>query len=131
MIKLLLSGILGVTAGVLITAMLIKPTVQRRVDVLAEKSRPTMAEYKENRLNAMKSAKDDKAILERLISQGDDHLELVNLAKSKSKHTELITFAQQSAYTAAYNREFGRLYMEQFGYAPSHGTGPHCDSVGC
>jgi hypothetical protein len=124
MIKLLLSGILGVTAGVLVTAMLIKPTVQRRVDVLAEKSRPTMAEYKENRLNAMKSAEDDKAILERLISQGDDHLELVNLAKSKSKHTELITFAQQSAYTAA-------LYMEQFGYAPSHGTGPHCDSVGC
>ena len=131
MIKLVLVGIFGVVVGVLIAVVLIKPAVQRRIDVLAERSRPTMTDFKNNRFNAMKVAKDDKVILERLIKSGDDQLTLVDPAKSKSKHPELIKFAQDSAYTAAYNRELAKILMEDFGYAPSHGTGPHCDSVGC
>lgn len=131
MLKVALAGVIGLVAGILVAVVLIKPAIQNRVNTLAEKARPTMTDFKNSRLKSMAAAKDDKSILKQLIKSGDDQLTLLGPAKSKSRHPELTKYAQDSAYTAAYNRELARILMEDLGYAPSHGAGPHCDSVGC
>lgn len=131
MIKLAGIVIAGVFLGIVIVTLVARPYAKKQLEAQAKQISPTISEYNKGQMAKMKLAKDDKTILERLIKMGDDQLVLSDPAKSKSKHPELAKFAQDSAYSAAYNRELARVLMEDFGYAPSHGTGKHCDSVGC
>lgn len=132
MVKLLVVGIASLIAGIAIVSLLVRPTIQKRVDDQAKKDAVTISNYNKSRIEKMRKATDDKTILETLKSHGDDQLELTNVAKSKANHKELETFAQGAAYTTAYNRELATILLEQLGYKPAtHGTGPHCDSVGC
>jgi len=131
MIKVVGIFLVGVVAGIVGAALIAEPYLEKQLMVRAKQVKRTMTDYNTGRMAKVNEAKDDKTILERLVSMGDDELILLSPAKSKSKHPELTKFAQDAAYSAAYNREMARILMEQFGYAPSHGTGKHCDSVGC
>lgn len=131
MIKLVGIFLASFVAGIVGTVLVAEPYLEKQLVARTKQAKPTMSDYNKSRMVKMKLAKDNKTILERLISMGDDQLVLTNPAKSRSKHPELVKFAQDSAYSAAYNRELARILMEDFGYAPSHGTGKHCDSVGC